>query len=81
MYIVTDAVCEEVFSRTDAFNAVESVFAAMASGEAYNFPVIREAIGYQDALYGFKSGFALSHGKKVYISDMFGIRLLFATPA
>lgn len=57
MYIVTDAVCEEVFSRDDAFKAVESVFAAMASGEAYNFPVIREAIGYQDALYGFKSGF------------------------
>ena len=57
MYIVTDAVCEEVFSRTDAFNAVESVFASMASGDAYNFPVIREAIGYQDALYGFKSGF------------------------
>lgn len=57
MYIVTDAVCEEVFSRADAFTAVESVFAAMASGDAYNFPVIREAIGYQDALYGFKSGF------------------------
>jgi alanine dehydrogenase len=57
MYIVTEAVCQEVFSREDAFNAVESVFAAMASGDAYNFPVIREAIGYQDALYGFKSGF------------------------
>jgi hypothetical protein len=50
MYIVTDAVCEEVFSRTDAFKAVESVFAAMASGEAYNFPVIREAIGDSDRL-------------------------------
>ena len=29
----------------------------MAAGDAYNFPVIREAIGYADALYGFKSGF------------------------
>jgi ornithine cyclodeaminase len=29
----------------------------MARGDAYNFPVIREAIGYADALYGFKSGF------------------------
>ncbi|MFT5506733.1 MAG: alanine dehydrogenase [Gammaproteobacteria bacterium] len=57
MYIVTEAVCQAVFSREDAFTAVESVFAAMASGDAYNFPVIREAIGYQDALYGFKSGF------------------------
>lgn len=57
MYIVTEAVCEEVFSRADAFSAVESVFAAMASGEAGNFPVIREQLGYQDAVYGFKSGF------------------------
>jgi ornithine cyclodeaminase len=36
---------------------VEKVFAAMALGDAYNFPVIREAIGHADALYGFKSGF------------------------
>jgi len=43
--------------RSDAFAAVESVFSAMASGDAYNFPVIREAIGHADALYGFKSGF------------------------
>jgi alanine dehydrogenase len=33
------------------------VFAAMARGDAYNFPVVREAIGHADALYGFKSGF------------------------
>lgn len=57
MYIVTEEICQKVFSREDAFNAVESIFAAMARGDAYNFPVIREAIGYQDALYGFKSGF------------------------
>jgi ornithine cyclodeaminase/alanine dehydrogenase-like protein (mu-crystallin family) len=29
----------------------------MAARSAYNFPVIREAIGHADALYGFKSGF------------------------
>jgi ornithine cyclodeaminase len=29
----------------------------MVSGDAYNFPVVREAIGHADALYGFKSGF------------------------
>ncbi len=57
MYIVSDAICEEVFSRSDAFGAVEAVFAAMASGEAHNFPVIREQLDYQDAIYGFKSGF------------------------
>jgi ornithine cyclodeaminase len=40
-----------------AFDAVQEVFAAMAAGQAYNFPVIREAIGHEDALYGFKGGF------------------------
>jgi ornithine cyclodeaminase len=41
----------------DAFDAVESVFGAMARADAYNFPVVREAIGHADALYGFKGGF------------------------
>ncbi|MEO1961138.1 MAG: iminosuccinate reductase BhcD, partial [Paracoccus sp. (in: a-proteobacteria)] len=49
------------------FEAVEAVFAAMARGDASNFPVVREAIGYEDALYGFKGGFdraALNLGLK-----------------
>ncbi len=55
--VVSEAVCEAVVGRAEAFTAVEKVFAAMASGGAYNFPVVREAIGHADALYGFKSGF------------------------
>ena len=57
MLIVSEETCKEVVGRADAFQAVEAVFAAMARGDAYNFPVIREAIGHADALYGFKSGF------------------------
>jgi len=57
MLIVTEAMCHQLISRQDAFTAIESVFASMAKGDAYNFPVIREAIGHADALYGFKSGF------------------------
>ena len=57
LLIVGEDLCAEVVSSSDAFTAVESVFGAMARGDAYNFPVIREAIGYADALYGFKSGF------------------------
>ncbi len=57
MWIVTEETCRQVVGRPDAFKAVENVFAAMARGDAYNFPVIREAIGHADALYGFKSGF------------------------
>ena len=57
MLIVTEEACKQVIGRSDAFAAVEAVFAAMAKGDAWNFPVVREAIGYADALYGFKSGF------------------------
>ncbi len=57
LLIVGEDECEKLVGRAEAFDAVETVFAAMARGDAYNFPVIREAIGYADALYGFKSGF------------------------
>lgn len=57
LLIVGEDVCAQVVNSKDAFDAVEAVFGAMAKGDAYNFPVIREAIGYADALYGFKSGF------------------------
>lgn len=57
MLIVSEEICQQVVGRADAFEAVKNVFAAMAKGDAYNFPVIREAIGHADALYGFKSGF------------------------
>ena len=57
MLIVKEEICREIIGRSEAYKAVEDVFAATARGDAYNFPVIREAIGYADALYGFKSGF------------------------
>lgn len=57
LLIVGEDICAEVVNSKDAFTAVEQVFGAMAKGDAYNFPVVREAIGYADALYGFKSGF------------------------
>jgi ornithine cyclodeaminase len=55
--IVPEAACPGLLSLDDAFVAIEQVFAAMGRGEAYNFPVVREAIGHADALYGFKGGF------------------------
>lgn len=57
MIIVPEKEIASLLGRAEAFDAVERVFAAMSSGAAYNFPVIREAIGHADALYGFKSGF------------------------
>lgn len=57
MLIVPEREIANLMTREAAFHAVEGVFAAMASNDAYNFPVVREAIGYEDALYGFKGGF------------------------
>ncbi|MFT5786904.1 MAG: alanine dehydrogenase [Ascidiaceihabitans sp.] len=57
MLIVPEREIADLLTRDASFDAVEKVFAAMAAGDAYNFPVIREAIGYEDALYGFKGGF------------------------
>ena len=57
MLVVPEREIEGLMSREAAFAAVEKVFAAMAAGDAYNFPVVREAIGHEDALYGFKGGF------------------------
>ena len=57
MLIVPEREIANLMTRDAAFDAVEQVFAAMAAGDAYNFPVVREAIGHEDALYGFKGGF------------------------
>ena len=57
MFIVPERDIANLMTREAAFDAVEKVFAAMAAKDAYNFPVVREAIGYEDALYGFKGGF------------------------
>ncbi len=57
MIIVPEKEIVSLIGRAQSFDAIEQVFAAMASKDAYNFPVIREAIGHADALYGFKSGF------------------------
>jgi ornithine cyclodeaminase len=55
MRIVPEALIAGLVSAEDAFTAVEAVFAAMARGDAYNFPVVREALG-EGRQYGFKSG-------------------------
>jgi ornithine cyclodeaminase/alanine dehydrogenase-like protein (mu-crystallin family) len=57
MLIVPEKLISDLVTPEAAYSAVEAVFAAMARGDARNFPVVREALGYADALYGFKSGF------------------------
>ena len=55
MLIVPEIAIAGLITPEAAFAAVEATFAAMARGEAYNFPVVREALG-EGRQYGFKSG-------------------------
>ena len=55
MLIIPEALIAQLVTPEDAFAAVEATFAAMARGEASNFPVVREALG-EGRQYGFKSG-------------------------
>ncbi|MDH5797579.1 MAG: ornithine cyclodeaminase family protein [Paracoccaceae bacterium] len=55
MIIVPEKEIAGLMGRAEAFSAVEAVFASMSRGDAYNFPVIREALG-EGRQYGFKSG-------------------------
>ncbi len=55
MLIIPERLIAELVSEADAYEAVEAAFAAMARKEAYNFPVVREALG-EGRQYGFKSG-------------------------
>ncbi|MGV6839482.1 MAG: iminosuccinate reductase BhcD [Planktomarina sp.] len=57
MLIVPEREIAGLMTRDAAFDAVSQVFGAMAAKDAYNFPVVREALGHEDALYGFKGGF------------------------
>ena len=57
MYVVAEKEIAGLMTPAAAFEAIEAMFASMASRKAYNFPVVREAIGHEDALYGFKGGF------------------------
>lgn len=55
MWIVPESAISGLVDEQSAFDAIEATFAAMSRGDAYNFPVVREALG-EGRQYGFKSG-------------------------
>lgn len=57
MIVIPERYISHLVSAADCLAAVERVFASSACKTARNFPVVREAIGHADALFGFKSGF------------------------
>jgi ornithine cyclodeaminase len=56
MLVITEQDARALVGMRDAIAAVEHSFAAMARGQARNYPVVREAVGYQDAVFGVKTG-------------------------
>lgn len=56
MLIISEELARRLVSVEDAIGAVEQTFAAMARNEARNYPVVREVVGYQDAVFGVKTG-------------------------
>jgi alanine dehydrogenase len=56
MIVISERDARALVSIEDAIDAVEKSFAAMARGQARNYPVVREVVGYQDAVFGVKTG-------------------------
>lgn len=56
MIIISEQDARALVSVEDAIGAVERSFAAMARGQARNYPVVREVVGYRDAVFGVKTG-------------------------
>jgi len=56
MWVISEEDARALVSVENAIAAVEQSFAAMARGEARNYPVVREVVGYQDAVFGVKTG-------------------------
>lgn len=56
MLIISETLAQELVSIEDAIEAVAATFIAMEQGKARNYPVVREVVGYADAVYGVKAG-------------------------
>lgn len=62
MKVLDEAAVADLLTPRDTYCAIEAIFVATARREVTTFPVVREAIGHEDALFGFKSGFDRTRG-------------------
>ncbi|MBC2836665.1 ornithine cyclodeaminase family protein [Paragemmobacter straminiformis] len=56
MLILSEAQARQLVGIDDAIEAVAATFRAMAKGAARNYPVVREGVGLNDAVFGVKAG-------------------------
>lgn len=57
MFYVSESFIVENLTMEHVIAEIEAMYAAMSGGSARNFPVVREPLGYANAVFGFKSGF------------------------
>lgn len=57
MLYVSEGAVRQTVSQAAVTAAIEAVFISLAMERAGNFPVVRQALGHADAVFGFKSGF------------------------
>lgn len=60
MLIISEELARDLVTTEAAIQEVTAIFSAMARGDAKNYPVVRESVGHLDAVYGVKSGAAIS---------------------
>jgi alanine dehydrogenase len=56
MIVISEQEARELVTIADAIVAVEQAFVAIARRDASNYPVVREAVGHRDAVFGVKAG-------------------------
>jgi ornithine cyclodeaminase len=56
MLIISEDLARELVGLDEAIEAVAATFRAMATGQARNYPVVREMVGMADAVFGVKTG-------------------------
>lgn len=56
MLVISETLARELVGMDDAIEAVAATFRAMSRGAARNYPVVREAVGLNDAVFGVKAG-------------------------
>ena len=57
MLIISESDARALVRVEEVIAALEKTFIAMARGQACNYPVVREVLAHQDAVFGVKTGF------------------------
>lgn len=57
IFFLSESDVRACVAQTEVNAAIEACFASLAANDAFNFPVVRQALGHAHAVFGFKSAF------------------------